>query len=288
VSSVKPALATPGGFVVPLSHYFAQLTKPEVAARMKDVFVNTTGRDFARLDALRKAIESEPVDAGLLAAIKAKMAGSAHGGRWILRSSTNAEDLPGFNGAGLYRSVKLKAAASDGELADALRQVWASVWLQGAFEERAWYGVDHRAVGMAVLVQPYVEGAIANGVAITANPFAAFRPGVLINLQPKGGSVTGAAGNEIPEQHLVYTYDDRPESELLARSSRLPEGKNLLDSAGLAELTNQLVSLHQHLLPRWSDANAVDVEFLVMPDNSFTILQARPYKVIYSEQQRSY
>jgi hypothetical protein len=289
VSSIKPALVTPGGFVVPLSHYVAHIAKPNIAARLNDVFADTGGRDFARLDALRSAIETAPVDASLLAAIKSKMAESGHAGRWILRSSTNAEDLPGFNGAGLYRSIKLKAGASDTELADALRQVWASVWLQGALEERAWYGVDHKAVGMAVLVQPYVEGAIANGVAITANPFAAFRPGVLINLQPKGGSVTGAVGNEIPEQHLVYTYGEQPESELLARSSRLPEGKTLLDSATLLELTNQLVRLHEHLLPRWSgDANAVDVEFLVMPDNSVVILQARPYRVIYSEDQRSY
>ncbi len=289
VSSIKPALTTPGGFVVPLSYYFAHIAKLEIAALVSNVFADASGRDFTRLDALRGAIETAPVDAGLLAAIKTKMNESGHAGRWILRSSTNAEDLPGFNGAGLYRSIKLKAGASDAELADALRQVWASVWLQGAFEERAWYGVDHRAVGMAVLVQPYVEGAVANGVAITANPFAAFRPGVLINLQPKGGSVTGAAGNEIPEQHLVYTYGEQPEAELLARSSRMPEGKTLLDSATLAELSNQLVHLHEHLLPRWGgDANAVDVEFLIMPDNHIVILQARPYRVIYSEDQRSY
>lgn len=289
VSSLKPALATPGGFVVPLGHYFAQLAKPDVAVRLNNLFADASGRDFARLDALRSAIEAAPVDTSLLAAIKGKMTESGYAGRWILRSSTNAEDLPGFNGAGLYRSIKLKAGASDAALADALRQVWASVWLQAAFEERAWYGVDHRAVGMAVLVQPYVEGAIANGVAITANPFAAFRPGVLVNLQAKGGSVTGAAGNEIPEQHLVYTYNEQPESELLARSSRLPEGKTLLDSATLSDLTHQLVRLHEHLLPRWSgDANAADVEFLVMPDSRIVILQARPYKVIYSEDQRSY
>lgn len=289
ISSIKPALTTPGGFVVPLNYYFAHIAKPDISARLNNVFADATGRDFARLDALRGAIEAAPIDTGLLAAIKTKMNTSGNTGRWILRSSTNAEDLPGFNGAGLYRSIKLKAGASDAELADALRQVWASVWLQGAFEERAWYGVDHRAVGMAVLIQPYVEGAVANGVAITANPFAVFRPGVLINLQSKGGSVTGAAGNEIPEQHLVYTYGEQPESELLARSSRMPEGKTLLDSATLTELSNQLVRLHEHLLPRWSgDANAVDVEFLVMPDNSIVILQARPYRVIYSEDQRSY
>jgi phosphoenolpyruvate synthase/pyruvate phosphate dikinase len=292
VANINPPLVTPGGFVVPLAYYFDHLGKPTIAA-LFDTVVDDKNPDtaieshYVQLDALRVAIESTPVDATLIAAIKTKMLESGHNGRWILRSSTNAEDLAGFNGAGLYRSIKIKANATDAELIDALRKVWASVWLQTAFDERAWYGVDHRTVGMAVLVQPFVEGAIANGVAISANPFAEFRPGVLINAQPSGGSVTGAAGDEIPEQHLVYTFTEELDFEFLSKSSRMPDGKIILNKAILTDLTNQLVSLHKHFMHRWDDrANAVDVEFLVMPDQKIVILQARPYKVIYNKEQR--
>ena len=288
VAAIKPPLITPGGFVVPLAFYSEHLSNPLIAAQLNAV-LNHVGqtRDYKKLDSLRSAIEKTPLDPALLANIKIKMNESGHRGRWILRSSTNAEDLPGFNGAGLYRSIKINADASDQELEDALKKVWSSVWLPVAFEERDWYGVDHRAVGMAALVQPFIEGAVANGVAITANPFAEFRPGVLINVQAKGGSVTGAAGDEIPEQHLVYTFGEQPENELLSTSSRMPDGKVLLNKETLNNLTQQLVSLHERFIGKWDQtANAVDVEFLIMPDNSIVILQARPYRVIYSKDQR--
>ena len=292
VASLKPAVVTPGGFVIPLSYYFEHINKPKIKNVVNGLFDQknndtSSAKRYAQLDLLRAEIETTSVDAQLVATIKSRMASSGHVGRWILRSSTNAEDLTGFNGAGLYRSIKIKANASDAELIDALRKVWASVWLQTAFEERAWYGVDHRAVGMAVLVQPFVEDAVANGVAISANPFAEFRPGVLINAQPSGGSVTGAGGDEIPEQHLVYTFTEELDFEFLSKSSRMPDGKTILNKAILTDLTNQLVQLHKHFMRRWDDrANAVDVEFLVMADGHIVILQARPYNLIYSKDQR--
>jgi hypothetical protein len=207
--------------------------------------------------------------------------------RWILRSSTNAEDLAGFTGAGLYRSIRVKAGADESQIAAAIAEVWASVWLQGAFEERAWFRVDHAAVGMAILVQPFVDGAIANGVAITANPFTEQRPGYFINAQTTAGSVTGAGGNEVPEQHLVYTYSETFESELLTRSSRTG-GAALLGDADLRVLADVLGKLHSHFMRHWKGrANAVDVEFLIAgADRHVLVLQARPYRVTYAKGQR--
>jgi hypothetical protein len=57
-----------------------------------------------------------------------------------LRSSTNAEDLAGFNGAGLYRSVRVDPADPK-DVERGLKQVWASVWSYGAFEERRFYRI---------------------------------------------------------------------------------------------------------------------------------------------------
>lgn len=285
-------LETPGGFVLPLSYYLAHLrasgAAADLATKLADpAFAADTALRARWLDSVRAAIQSHPVDVALVKEVAGRMRAIAPGSRWILRSSTNAEDLAGFTGAGLYRSIRVKAGADESQIAAAIAEVWASVWLQGAFEERAWFRVDHSAVGMAILVQPFVDGAIANGVAITANPFTEQRPGFFVNAQTTAGSVTGAGGNEVPEQHLVYTYSEAFESELLTRSSRMG-GAALLRDTDLRALTDVLGKLHSHFMHRWKGrANAVDVEFLIAgADRHVVVLQARPYRVTYAKGQR--
>lgn len=285
-------LNTPGGFVVPLSYYLDHALAAGVPANLANQLADPAfGEDAARrarwLESVRESIQQRGIDPVLIRRVRERIRQIAPASRWIFRSSTNAEDLAGFTGAGLYRSVRVKAGADDAQIAAAIAEVWASVWLQGAFEERAWYRVDHAAVGMAILVQPYVDGAIANGVAITANPFTEQRPGFFINAQTLAGSVTGAGGNEVPEQHLVYTYSGVFESELLARSSRMA-GATLLGDADLRALGDVLGKLHAHFMRAWSGrANAVDVEFLVAGDDRHVVvLQARPYRVAYAKGQR--
>jgi len=285
-------LATPGGFVIPLSYYLdhalAVGVPQDLAVQLADPgFAEDTARRARWLESVRNSIQKRAVDSVLIKRVRERIQQIAPGSRWILRSSTNAEDLAGFTGAGLYRSVRIKAGADDEQIAAAIAEVWASVWLQGAFEERAWYRVDHSAVGMAILVQPFVDGAIANGVAITANPFTEQRPGYFINAQTLAGSVTGAGGNEVPEQHLIYTYTDAFESELLTHSSRMA-GVALLMDSDLRALGDALGKLHDHFMHAWSRrANAVDVEFLLAGnDRHVVILQARPYRVVYAKGQR--
>ena len=286
------SIRTPGGFVVPIAHYLAHLDTVGLWSRFEAMGADPAFASDARireagLASLRDAIETAPVSPALLRELRQRMARTAPASRWILRSSTNAEDLAGFTGAGLYRSIVVPAGASEAQLEIALRQVWASVWLFGAFEERAWYRIAPTNVGMAVLAQPFVDGASANGVAITANPFFEGRPGHFVNVQALGGSVTGAGGDEVPEQHLIYTWTETIESELLARSSRSPEAL-LLGEAQRLELAEQLSRIHAHFMARWAGtgANACDVEFLIAgPERHVVIVQARPYTVVYGRGQ---
>jgi hypothetical protein len=285
-------LRTPGGFVIPLSYYLDHLrassATAQLDARLADPAFAADSVLRARwLESVRAAIQSWPVDAALVRQVQRRIQALAPNSRWILRSSTNAEDLAGFTGAGLYRSIRIKAGADEAQVAAAIAEVWASVWLQGAFEERAWFRVNHAAVGMAILVQPFVDGATANGVAITANPFTEQRPGFLVNAQTTAGSVTGAGGNEVPEQHLIYTYSGEFQSELLSLSSRLG-GATLLTGRDLRALADVLGRLHQHFMRNWHQrANAVDVEFLIAgEDRHVVVLQARPYRVVYAKGQR--
>ena len=286
-------ITTPGGFAIPFHYYLQHLEHAgitsTIAPMMSDATFQSDGhaRDVALAD-LRARIEGAAIDSTLIHEIRHRITTTARDARWIFRSSTNAEDLPGFTGAGLYRSIVVPAHATDAQIGEAIAQVWASVWLLGAFEERDWYRVQHDRVAMGILAEPFVDGASANGVVITANPFYQGRPAYFVNAQALGGSVTGATGDEVPEQHLIYTYMATPEYELLSRSSR-SDGAQLLNEMDLLHLNDALTVLQLHfteehdwLTRRWpgSEANACDVEFLVAgADRHIVILQVRPYTV---------
>jgi phosphoglucan,water dikinase len=73
------------------------------------------------------------------------------GARLMVRSSSNAEDLPGLAGAGLYESVANVALP---DLADAIRRVWASLWSRAAVQSRRATGILPSQARMAVVLQP--------------------------------------------------------------------------------------------------------------------------------------
>lgn len=74
---------------------------------------------------LQQLIRHTPVPESVIRQIsQAFPAPPAAHGRLVVRSSSNAEDLPGFSAAGVYDSVT--TVHGTGELLDAVRQVWAS------------------------------------------------------------------------------------------------------------------------------------------------------------------
>jgi hypothetical protein len=140
---------------------------------------------------------------------------------------------------------------------------------------------------MAILVQESIDDDVANGVAITANPFSQGNPGFLINVQVSGGSVTGARGDEIPEQILYYTYDGGRGFERLSRSSR-NGGQILPDDPVVEELRRHLTVLHRAFTDKDVDditGRAVDVEFLVRrAAPRIVIVQVRPFEVTWPKE----
>lgn len=118
------------------------------------------------------------------------------------RSSSTAEDVQGFNGAGLYdsnsgflhpelqTSDKLKKRTVEW----ALKKTWASYWSFEAFEERRVAGIDHLSGRMAVLVHPRFDDELeaANGVItlFLAREDGADRVEMIVNVQDGATSVT--------------------------------------------------------------------------------------------------
>ena len=113
--------------------------------------------------------------------------------RLFLRSSTNAEDLAGYSGAGLYDSFG-NIRPEKAEVSKYIKKVWASVWNDRAFFDREANGINHSVVFPAILVQEMILPDYAF-VIHTQNPEGADRDELVIELvQGLGESLV--SGNE--------------------------------------------------------------------------------------------
>lgn len=295
LSSIEAQVPVPRAFALPFRAYHDHLARSgldrELSAMLADpTFRGDPAARAARLDAFRARVSAAPVDPAVLRAVRARVAALFPGTRVRLRSSTNAEDLPGFTGAGLYRSVVIPRDFTDKDLEDGLREVWASVFSFQGFEERSYYRIDQARVAMAVLVQESIDDDVVNGVAITANPFNRDRPGHFINVQVagrEGGAVTGARAGEVPEQILYYTHVTEGSYERLSTSS-LAKGAPVLRGPELVALGRHLSAIRHHFYDfDWRTGEAMDVEFILAgPERRLVFVQARPYTVRWAEPAR--
>lgn len=239
----------------------------------------------ARLDALRAAIIAAPIDEGLLGEVLAKQEHLPRV-RARFRSSTNAEDLEGFTGAGLYESLTGDPNDPEAPVDVAIKTVWASVWRQKAFDEREYRGVDHLAVGMAVLVTPSFPNEEANGVAITGNLFdpAGLEPAFVVNVQRGETSVVQPPPG-ITSDYFVYyfEYPGQP-ATYLSHSNLVPPGATVLTTSQAFELGQALGRIHDFFAGTYRKSGhfyGMDVEFKFDAPPGETpvcyIKQARPH-----------
>lgn len=292
LAAIGGPVTVPRGFVIPFAPYLAHGQRSGAHA-LRDSLLSDPAlradpdRLSEQLRLLRERIAASPLDPALLSAVRQRVRELIPTRRLRLRSSTNAEDLPGFNGAGLYRSVVIEANATDAALSEAIRAVWASTWNLQAHQERSFFRIDESRVAMAVLVQESIDDDVVDGVAITANPFNEGRPAYFINAQiagDEGGSVTSARADQVPEQVLYYTYGESGEFERIARSS-LTRGAAVMTDAELVHLAGALRAIHERFVPDpWDRAHAMDVEFILHgPRRELVVVQARPYTPRYDQ-----
>ncbi len=89
-----------------------------------------------------------------------------------VRSSATAEDLPGHSFAGQYETI-LNVTSLEACL-EAIKECWASLWTERAYEYRRRNGIDHQQVEMAVIVQEQIQPDAA-GVAFSLDPVTGSR-----------------------------------------------------------------------------------------------------------------
>ncbi|WP_331760287.1 PEP/pyruvate-binding domain-containing protein (plasmid) [Streptomyces sp. NBC_01471] len=192
------------------------------------------------------------------------------GNRLVVRSSSNAEDLPGFSAAGIYDSLTTVRGA--GELLDAVRQVWASLLSPRGVRLRHQAGISLDDTYMGVIIQRYVPADLG-GVLVTCDPTrrADFR-NVYVNCSP-GSPEAVVDGTTLPLQYLYNTVEGGGRTVALGSSGEdLPATtrKRLADLA----LAGRLLQSH------FSDTDVdqpLDIEWLMTDQGDFRLVQIRPY-----------
>ncbi|UTW64570.1 hypothetical protein KFE98_10655 [bacterium SCSIO 12741] len=274
-------------FAIPFYYYYEHVQQNSIHVlidSLKQFPSSDREQTKARLKRIRKAIKAAPVSPELLQLIEKQAAAKNMPNRLRFRSSTNAEDIPGFNGAGLYKSKTGIIGDPKKTPEKAIRKVWASLWNERAYYEREYFGIDQSEVYMGILVHRSFPDEVANGVAITINPYDAGNPGHLINVQHGETSVVSPPPGIVCDQlvwiHSSRLRDDRPVIEYITRNS---SGKEVLSDEEINELADILDSIRHHFYRNSrsrvkENQYAVDIEFkLIGPHRDIVIKQARPY-----------
>lgn len=234
----------------------------------------------ATLLLIQELIRSGTVNPTFARALDGRVAQLFGAAQVRLRSSTNAEDLPEFSGAGLYESVSARATG-DKAASRRIREVWASVWSFGAFEERTFFNIDHLAVHMGVAVNAAVDDEVVNGVIVTRNLLSPAQPGYYLNLQAGELSVTNPSGGVTPEVVSVAP-SDAGGAIVRQRYSSLSPGAPLLTDGELVQVADRVQRVLRHFAPLYGKSEGelvLDLEVKwVGPERALLIKQARPYK----------
>jgi phosphoenolpyruvate synthase/pyruvate phosphate dikinase len=205
------------------------------------------------------------------------------------RTSTNSEDLDAFPCAGCYESHT--GDPSDWpDVLKAIRSAYSSAWLFRTFEERSYYRVDHKSVGMALLVHHRFDGEVANGVAITSNPYdsSGADSARYVNVEFGGAAEVVHLPSGVTTDQFLYFANGS--TSYISRSNLVAKDQHVLSDAQIAELGSALDAVHQLFASAYKDPGsswyAMDSEFkfiacdaLGNPTDTPTlwIKQARPY-----------
>jgi phosphoenolpyruvate synthase/pyruvate phosphate dikinase len=236
---------------------------------------DTALRD-AVLANLRYLMASSPVDPAFGTLLDTRVAAVFGTARVKIRSSTNSEDLPNFSGAGLYDSYGAHASGDDAA-SKVVAKVFASVWNFRAFEERAFWNIDHAAVRMGCAINQAFTNELANGVLITENIADPTVAGMYVNVQQGEESVTNPTNGALPEVFSILADTEYGISR--QRFSSLAPGSSLLTDTEVASLYRAGDLARTHFAALYGPGVILDIEFKLTPAHEIVFKQARPYTV---------
>lgn len=296
-TSKKTPLTIPeGGFIIPFYFYQQHITQNGIQPLIDEILNDKmllSNRDSLekRLKKLQKAIKNAPLSPELVKITEKKIRSSALPFEaYRFRSSTNAEDIPGFNGAGLYTSKTGIPGDKDKPVDEAIKKVYASLWNIRAFEEREFYKIDHSTIAMGILVHRAFGDEAVNGVVVTKNLYRKDYPSFTVNAQEGETSVVLPENDSITcDQFLIhFTYGINGREEEIVEyisKSNLTQGKPVMTQEEIFQLADIITAVKKHFYftPLGINASdydsfALDIEFkLEEKTRKIYIKQARLY-----------
>ena len=280
-------------FAIPMYYYLEHLKENGIDVLIEEKLKelkNLTDENskIQKLKEMREAIQNAPINKEFLKAVENKITSLGNYKKMKFRSSTNAEDLEEFNGAGLYDSYSGELGNEKKSIEKAIKKVWASLWNYRAYEEREYFNINENTVAMGILVHRSFPNEELNGVAITTNVTNRDYPAFTINAQLGEESVVLPENGSIPEQFLYFfLYLDpysEPQIEYITYSSLSPN-KSIMTDEEKAYLAYVLDSIkrkfYYDILSTDESLTSfgLDIEFKFdTSDRKLYIKQVRPYK----------
>ena len=279
-----PEGTVPDGFAIPFYFYDEFMKHNDLDDDIEDMLADSdfqTDYDTmaSELKKLRKKIKEAEVPEWIETALTTMHGTYPDGQSLRYRSSTNNEDLPNFNGAGLYDSETQNPEETEEDgISKSLKQVYASLWNFRAFLERDFHRIDHLSTYMGALVHPNYSDDRVNGVAVSADPATGTWRSYYVNAQVGEDLVTNPEVNSVPEELLL---NPRGKYTVLALSNQVRRGDLLMTDDQMAQLRRRLDTIHDRFEElygvRSGEPFAMEIEFKVTSDNVLAIRQARPW-----------
>lgn len=189
---------------------------------------------------------------------------------FVVRSSSNAEDLENFSAAGIYESINHVTTAEN--IFDSIKEVWASLVSPRSVRLRHEVGISLDDCYMGVIIQQEVE-ADMGGVMVTMNPTNPkdFRD-VFLNVSNQS-VVNVVQGSDLPFQYLFNTVEGGGRTISIGNAKEdLSDEKK----AVLQELAFVGRFLQSHFSKDYTFSAPQDIEWAIGGEHIY-ILQLRPY-----------
>jgi hypothetical protein len=225
---------------------------------------------------------------------------------FVVRSSSNAEDLEGFSAAGIYESMNHVTTAEN--IFQSIKEVWASLLSPRSVRLRQEVGISLDDCYMGVVIQEEISEAGLSEAGLSEAGLSEARVGgaeVSELRSSKSGSsqqmggvlVTTNPGNRVGDFRNVYINVSTESVLKIVQGSELPHqflfntvegggqtlslGKDQKDlSSNQKERLQKLALagrlLQSHFSPNYTFSSPIDIEWLATSDGLY-ILQLRPY-----------